>query len=59
MLDRNERGIMKWHLHITPMGDEIAVCVYPDKVVSGLASEMPEYLEWIAKGNTPQEWPPQ
>ena len=49
---------MKWYKTTTALGDEIAVGVEPDRVTSGLASEMPDYLAWVAEGNTPEEWNP-
>jgi hypothetical protein len=40
------------------MGDDIAIFVSDEKVMSGLASESVEYQAWIADGNTAEEWKP-
>lgn len=47
---------MKWFIHKNGFGEEIAICVQEDRVVSGLASAMLDFQEWLAEGNTPEEW---
>jgi len=47
---------MKWYKTRTALGDEIAVGVEADRVTSGLASEMADYLATVAEGNTAEEW---
>jgi hypothetical protein len=47
-----------WYKTKTSTGEEVAVLVMDDQVLSGLASEMPDYLAWVAEGNTAEEWNP-
>ena len=47
---------MSWFIHKSSMGDDIAIFLSDEKVVSGLASELLEYQAWLADGNTPEEW---
>ncbi len=50
----------KWYIHKAPLSDNlVAVCRLDDNtVISGLVDSMPEYLAWLAEGNTPEEWNP-
>lgn len=41
------------------MGDDIAIFVSDEQVISGLASESVEYLAWVAEGNTAEQWQPE
>ncbi len=49
-----------WMTYTSLNGDELAICFLPNGVVvSGRASEMPDYQAWLAEGNEPQEWNPE
>lgn len=51
---------MTWYTYSLPMNDSILVMKRVDEstVVSGIAEFMPEYLAWVAEGNTAEEWNP-
>ena len=51
---------MMWYTYTTPFDDTVRVLCKMDEltVVSGIAEFMPEYLAWVAEGNTAEEWNP-
>jgi hypothetical protein len=51
---------MIWYKYNNPFNDEeIVITVRDDGAVwSGIAEHMPEYLAWVADGNTATDWQP-
>lgn len=51
---------MTWMTYTTPFSDrEMVICINEDgSSVSGYADSIPEYLAWLAEGNTAEEWNP-
>ena len=49
---------MTWHYYTAPLtGETLVICQKQDgTVVSGKPEGLPEYLEWLAEGNTPEPW---
>jgi hypothetical protein len=51
---------MIWYTYKTLNDDKEMVLCKIDKntVISGIAEFMPEYLQWLAEGNVPEEFDP-
>lgn len=49
---------MKWYVTKNSFGQEIAIGLNENKSISGLAEAIVEYQQWIAEGNTPEQWNP-
>jgi hypothetical protein len=52
---------MTWYTYKSPQSEQIFVMcrIDEDTVVSGVAEQTPEYLAWVAEGNTAEEWQPE